>query len=266
MRGLRMQLHWHENPQYRFAAEPNLAGNPTLQRNVARLADYGWTRPSGFCRPDGWRGRACNERAESHVHPTARGHVGGYIRARLAGVARRHAPARCRPNVVTKLSALGTFIHKNDPDHIAAIVRETVEIFGPARCMFGSNFPVEKLWTKYSDLVAPTATRLRRWERRRAAPSSMIPQQSISARLTGTCDPNAGRDSMALENEVSGRGDLSLSRASWCSDAIAAALPGAGAGLSRCLGEPGRSWSIPATAPTRSWRRSGCAGCNAKRP
>ena len=27
------------------------------------------------------------------------------------------------PNVVTKLSALGTFIHKNDPDHIAGIVR-----------------------------------------------------------------------------------------------------------------------------------------------
>ena len=43
MRGLRMQLHWHENPQYRFAAEPNLAGNLTLQRNVARLADYNWS-------------------------------------------------------------------------------------------------------------------------------------------------------------------------------------------------------------------------------
>ena len=43
MRGLRMQLHWHANPQYRFAGEPDLARNATLQRNVARLADYGWT-------------------------------------------------------------------------------------------------------------------------------------------------------------------------------------------------------------------------------
>jgi predicted TIM-barrel fold metal-dependent hydrolase len=58
------------------------------------------------------------------------------------------------PNVVTKLSALGTFIHRNDPEHIAAIVRETLQIFGPERSMFGSNFPVEKLWTNYSDLVA----------------------------------------------------------------------------------------------------------------
>jgi predicted TIM-barrel fold metal-dependent hydrolase len=58
------------------------------------------------------------------------------------------------PNVVSKLSGLGTFIHKNDPDHIAALVRETVELFGATRCLFGSNFPVEKLWTRYSDLVA----------------------------------------------------------------------------------------------------------------
>jgi predicted TIM-barrel fold metal-dependent hydrolase len=58
------------------------------------------------------------------------------------------------PNMISKLSALGTFIHKNDPDHIAAVVRETIGIFGPARCLFGSNFPVEKLWTRYSDLIA----------------------------------------------------------------------------------------------------------------
>ncbi len=43
MRGLRMQLQWHENPQYQFASGPDLARDPTLQKNVARLADYGWS-------------------------------------------------------------------------------------------------------------------------------------------------------------------------------------------------------------------------------
>jgi predicted TIM-barrel fold metal-dependent hydrolase len=43
MRGLRMQLHWHNNPQYSFAAKPDLACDPAVKRNVARLADYGWT-------------------------------------------------------------------------------------------------------------------------------------------------------------------------------------------------------------------------------
>ena len=58
-----------------------------------------------------------------------------------------------QPNVVSKLSGLGTFIHRNDPEHIAWIVRETVALFGAGRCLFGSNFPIEKLWTDYPALI-----------------------------------------------------------------------------------------------------------------
>ena len=58
-----------------------------------------------------------------------------------------------RPNVVVKLSGLGTFLHRNAADHIAAVVTDTVEVFGAGRCLFGSNFPVEKLWTGYDGLV-----------------------------------------------------------------------------------------------------------------
>ena len=58
-----------------------------------------------------------------------------------------------QPNIVTKLSGFGTFIHKNDPDHIAKMIAETVKIFGAERCLFGSNFPIEKIWTNYDALV-----------------------------------------------------------------------------------------------------------------
>ncbi len=54
---------------------------------------------------------------------------------------------------MSKTSALGTFIHRNDPAHIDAITRETVAIFGAQRTLFGSNFPIEKLWTSYEELV-----------------------------------------------------------------------------------------------------------------
>jgi predicted TIM-barrel fold metal-dependent hydrolase len=57
------------------------------------------------------------------------------------------------PNVVSKLSGLGTFIHRNDPAHIAWIVDETLALFGADRCLFGSNFPIEKLWTSYKELI-----------------------------------------------------------------------------------------------------------------
>jgi predicted TIM-barrel fold metal-dependent hydrolase len=57
------------------------------------------------------------------------------------------------PNVVTKLSAFGTFIHRNDAAHIKTIMRDAVKLFGAERCLFGSNFPIEKLWTGYGGLV-----------------------------------------------------------------------------------------------------------------
>ena len=43
MRGIRQQFHWHENPLYRFAAHADLATDPVVQANIARLADYDWT-------------------------------------------------------------------------------------------------------------------------------------------------------------------------------------------------------------------------------
>jgi predicted TIM-barrel fold metal-dependent hydrolase len=155
MRGLRMQLHWHENPQYRFAAKPDLARDPTLQRNVARLADYGWTFDLQLF-VDQMEGAvelaaSCPEVTFILQHAGMPEDLSASGRAQwLAGM---HRLAAC-PNMVSKLSGLGTFIHRNDGDHIATIVYDTVRIFGPTRCLFGSNFPVEKLWTRYSDLVA----------------------------------------------------------------------------------------------------------------
>jgi predicted TIM-barrel fold metal-dependent hydrolase len=155
MRGLRMQLHWHENPQYRFAADPNLARDPTLQQNVARLADYGWSFDLQVF-ADQMEGAAKLAAACPRVTFILQ-HAGMLEDTSDAGWAQWRRGMRrlaACPNVVSKLSALGTFIHKNDPEHIAAVVRETIGVFGAPRCLFGSNFPVEKLWTGYSDLIA----------------------------------------------------------------------------------------------------------------
>lgn len=155
MRGLRMQLHWHENPQYRFAAKPDLARDPTLQQNIVRLADYGWSFDLQVFaeQMDG----AAELAAASPKVIFILQHAGMLEDRSAAGWTRWRDGMRrlaARPNVVSKLSGLGTFIHSNDPGHIAAVVRETIEIFGPGRCLFGSNFPVEKLWTRYADLIA----------------------------------------------------------------------------------------------------------------
>jgi predicted TIM-barrel fold metal-dependent hydrolase len=46
-----------------------------------------------------------------------------------------------QPNVAAKLSGLGTFIHRNDPEHIAAIVKTTVKLFGPNAACSARTFP-----------------------------------------------------------------------------------------------------------------------------
>ena len=154
VRGVRMQLHWHENPLYRFAARPDLPADPTIQRNIRRLADYGWSFDLQVFAPQMPNAAGLAEACPNVTFVLQ--HAGMLEDLSLAGRSEWRAGmvrlAACR-NVVSKLSGLGTFLHRNDPDHIAEVVRETVSIFGADRCFFGSNFPIEKLWASYAELV-----------------------------------------------------------------------------------------------------------------
>jgi predicted TIM-barrel fold metal-dependent hydrolase len=154
VRGVRMQLHWHDNPFYRFAARPDLCADPVIRRNVARLAAYGFSFDLQVFAPQmaGAAGLAASCPDVVFILQ----HAGMLEDLSPDGRTAWRAGMKCLagcPNVVSKLSALGTFIHRNDPAHIAAVLTETVAMFGPGRCLFGSNFPVEKLWTTYRELV-----------------------------------------------------------------------------------------------------------------
>ena len=56
------------------------------------------------------------------------------------------------PNMYCKISGLGMFNHDWATDDIRPIVESCLDIFGTGRCMFGSNFPVDKLHAGYSDV------------------------------------------------------------------------------------------------------------------
>ncbi len=155
MRGVRMQLHWHENPTYRFASAPDVAAHPRFRRNIRALADHGFSFDLQVF--SGQMAGAAALAAANRDITFVLQHAGMLEDLSDAGVAAwRESMRRLadEPNVVTKLSGLGSFIHRNDPAHIAFIIAETVALFGAERCLFGSNFPIEKLWTSYDDLVA----------------------------------------------------------------------------------------------------------------
>ncbi len=58
-----------------------------------------------------------------------------------------------RPQIICKLSGLGMFDHGWSIDSIRPIVETCVEQFGANRCMFGSNFPVDSLYSDYQSIV-----------------------------------------------------------------------------------------------------------------
>lgn len=157
LRGIRQQLHWHEDPLYRFAARPDIMNDAAWRRGLREVARRGLVFelqvfPSQMA--DAARlARDLPDLTLVLMHAGMQhDRSPGGLAAWRAGM---DALAAC-PNVVTKLSGLGTFAHRCTPELWGPIVRETVERFGPSRCMFGSNFPVEKLWASYAEEVAAT--------------------------------------------------------------------------------------------------------------
>jgi predicted TIM-barrel fold metal-dependent hydrolase len=154
MRGVRQQLHWHENPQYRFAAAPDLMNAAAFRKNLARLQDYGWLFELQVFASQMADGAALAKAFPGITFVLA--HAGMPEDRSPAGrAAWREGMRRLAdcPNVHTKFSGLGTFIRRNDPAHITEIVTETLALFGAQRCVWGSNFPIEKLWTDYAAIV-----------------------------------------------------------------------------------------------------------------
>ena len=154
MRGVRMQLHWHEDERYRFQPEPDVMNKPIFRENFKHLADQGWSFDlqlfAGQMKDGAELVAAFPDTTFILQHvgmledgsPTNREHW-------LDGLKRLAE----HPNVVVKISGLGTFIHENSETHIADVVGQALELFGVQRCVFGSNFPIEKLWTDYDALI-----------------------------------------------------------------------------------------------------------------
>jgi predicted TIM-barrel fold metal-dependent hydrolase len=154
-RGVRMQLHWHETPDYRFAPSADQVVDPTVRANIARLKDYGFSFdlqlfPAQMA--DG--ARLVAENPETQFILTHTGMLTDMSPATVEAWESGLWTLAPYTNLNAKLSGLGTFVHRNDPDLISFVVSKAVEILGSDRLMYGSNFPIEKLWTDHETMTA----------------------------------------------------------------------------------------------------------------
>ena len=154
LKGVRQQLHWHVNPQYRFAPRPDPMADADWRRGLAQLGPRGLLFELQVFTSQMAAGA---ELARAFPETTfVLEHAGMLEDLSNAGRAAWRAGMRqladC-PNMFVKLSALGTFVHRSTLADIQPIVSDTVALFGAERCLWGSNFPIEKLWTDYATLV-----------------------------------------------------------------------------------------------------------------
>ena len=161
VRGIRMQIHWHNNEHYRFAKRPDLVDDATFRKNFAALTDYGLSFDlQVFADQMAGAARLAADFPETIFILQHAGMLEDLSEKGREAWRKGMKLLAAHPNVVSKLSALGTFIHRNDPAHIAWVVMETVAIFGADRCLYGSNFPIEKIWTDYRPLIEAYRTAL----------------------------------------------------------------------------------------------------------
>jgi predicted TIM-barrel fold metal-dependent hydrolase len=152
-RGIRQQLHWHENPQFRFAPHPEVMNDPDWRRGLKHLAEHNLLFEIQLFTGQMRHGAALARAFPDVVFVLE--HAGMLEDMSEAGWKLwREGMMRlaAEPNMNVKLSGLGTFVHACRADVMGPIITETVEIFGADRCLYGSNFPIEKLWTDYRTL------------------------------------------------------------------------------------------------------------------
>ncbi len=155
LRGIRQQIHWHEKTLYRFATRPDLMNDPGWRRGLKEIEKRGLLfELQVFASQMGDSTRLAREFPGLTFVLL---HAGMFEDRSANGIAAwckgMRLLAAC-PNVVTKFSGLGTFERQCSVDLWRQPVEETLALFGPARCMFGSNFPIEKLWTPYGPIIA----------------------------------------------------------------------------------------------------------------
>ncbi|WP_423183374.1 amidohydrolase family protein [Arthrobacter sp. NyZ413] len=153
VRGVRDILNWHPNPYYSHRERNDLIEDPQWLAGFKSLGTLGLSFdlqvfPSQLAQA----ARLAGDHAST---PIVLDHAGMPIERddeALKEWAKGMELVAAQPNTTVKISALGTNEHTWTTESIRRIVLTTIDIFGPRRCMFGSNFPVDSLYSSYADL------------------------------------------------------------------------------------------------------------------
>ena len=153
VRGVRHILNWHPDRTYRFTERDDYLADPAWRAGFAQLERYGLSFDLQIY--PGQMAAAARLANDFPGTPVILNHTGMPIGRDQDSFAEWRAGMRqlaSAPNVSVKISGLGMLDHHWTTESIRPFVHETIGIFGTGRCMFASNFPVDRLYSTYRQL------------------------------------------------------------------------------------------------------------------
>ncbi|OUE09661.1 Amidohydrolase [Clavibacter michiganensis] len=154
-RGIRDILNWHPDPVYTHRDRDGIMQDPAWLAAFGRLEGLDLSFDLQV-----FPSQLHDAAALAARFPGTRivlDHAGMPIGRDAESVAGWRAGMRAvaaESGVTVKISALGTNDHAWTPESIRPFVLDTLDAFGADRTMFGSNFPVDGLYSTYSELYA----------------------------------------------------------------------------------------------------------------
>ena len=153
--GVRHQLYWDSRPLYQFAPRPDLCNTAQFRKGFGLLEKFGYH----------FELQVFASQAQYAVElvrdfPKVKFilvHAGMLTDPDLPQMVAQWRDALAQlaayPNVHVKISGLSMFTHGSTYAQLRQAIRDSIQIFGIERTIFGSNFPLEKLWISYADLI-----------------------------------------------------------------------------------------------------------------
>jgi predicted TIM-barrel fold metal-dependent hydrolase len=155
VRGVREILNWHPDPGFSYVERPDLIDDGRWRAGFGRLEAHGLSFDLQL-----YPHQLADAARLAADHPSTRillNHAGMPLDRSADGLelwrAGLHALA-AQDNTLVKISGIGMTDHAWTLESAAPIVLECIETFGPDRSMFGSNFPVDSIYSSYRDLYA----------------------------------------------------------------------------------------------------------------
>jgi len=159
IRGIRHAINWHPDPGKTYVDRPDLIRTEAWRRGFGLLRRFGFSFDLQL-----YPAQMADAAELARAYPDMLiilDHAGMPVDRDEEGLdlwRRGMWELATAPNVAVKISGLGTVDWKWTVESIRPFVLQTIEAFGVSRCMFASNFPVDKLYSDFDTLYGAFRT------------------------------------------------------------------------------------------------------------